>query len=144
MRPRREVPLSLPSTIKNLEITETSILASLSERHRITKSRIKFDDLTIKDRKQFYKEVVDHVVGCSTKNLTMFKAAMRVALSYKIVVANCDRGSFKTIAKSRLAAAKAFNYLFASIPSEAHAIPNEEGSHGGEKRRRGASTRRDV
>jgi hypothetical protein len=88
MRPRREVPVSAPSTLENFEIAETSILASLSESHRVTKAGIKFDDLTIKERKQFYKEFVDHVVGCTTKNLIALEATMRVALSYQNVVAN--------------------------------------------------------
>ena len=62
MRPRREVSVSPASTLlENVEIAETSILASLSERYRITKARIKFVDLTSKERKQFLKEVVDHV-----------------------------------------------------------------------------------
>ena len=62
MRPRRKVAVSPPSTHKNVEIVETPILASLSGRHRITKAWLKFVDLTSKERKQFYKEVVDHVV----------------------------------------------------------------------------------
>jgi hypothetical protein len=55
IRPRREVAVSPPSTLEKFEIVETSIFASLSERHRITKAGLKFADLTNKERKQFTK-----------------------------------------------------------------------------------------
>ncbi len=93
------------------------MLASLSERHRITKVGLKFADLTNKEMKQFYKEAVDHVVNCSTANLTAFEATMRVAMLYNIVVADCDRGRIKTIVNSRLVAAKEVkNLLLQSLP----------------------------
>ncbi len=69
---------------------------------------------------------------------------MRIALSYRIVVADCDRGRIKPIVNLRLVAAKAFNNLIASIPSEAPAISIAEVVHVCEKRRRGATARRYV
>ena len=141
MRPRREVAVPSPSTLENFEIVETSILASLSERQRITKAGLKFADLTSKERKQFYKEAVDHVIDCPTANLTAFEAAMRVAMLYNIVVADCDRGRIKTTVNSRLVAAKEINNLDASIPSEAPSIANDVVLHVGEKRRRATSAR---
>ncbi len=68
---------------------------------------------------------------------------MRVALSYIIIVDDCDRGRIKTTVNLSLVAAKAFKNLFASILSEAFAIPNEEVVHIGEKRRRNATDHRD-
>jgi hypothetical protein len=144
MRPRREVPVSPLATQKKLENVETSILASLSERHCITKAGTTFVDLTSKERKQSYKEVVDHVVDCTTTSLTAFEAVMRVALSYNIVVADCDRGNIKTIVNLHLVAVKGFKNLFASIPSEAHAIANEGVVHVGKKRRCNVIARHDV
>jgi len=144
MRPRREVAVSPPSTLENFEIVETSILASLSERHRITKAGLKFADLTSKERKQFYKEVVDHVVDCPTGNLTAFETSMRVAILYIIGVVDCDRGRIKTSVNSRLVAVKHLNNLSTSSPSEAPATANVVVLHYGEKRRRVASARHDV
>ena len=141
MPPRREVAVSPPSTLEIFEIVETSMLASLSERHRITKAGLKFADLTNKERKQFYKEAVDHVVNCPTANLTAFEAAMRVAMLYNIVVADCDRGRIKTTVNSRLVAAKEIKNLAASIPSDAPSIANDVVVHAGEKRRRAATAR---
>jgi hypothetical protein len=141
--PRREVVVSPPSTLENFEIVETSImLASLSETHRITKAGLKFADLTTsKEKKQFYKEVVNHVLNCPTANLTPFEAAMRVAMLYNIVIANCARGRIKTTVNSRLVAAKEIKNLATSIPSEVPAIASDVVLHGGEKRRRAASAR---
>jgi len=121
-RPRRKVAVSPPATLENFEIAETSILASLSERHRITKAGIKFVDLNNKERKQLYKEVVDHVVDCPTENLIAFEASKCVALSYIIVVTDRDRERIKTTVNSRLVAARVFKNLSTSIPSLAPAI----------------------
>ena len=46
-RPRREVAASPLATLANFKIAETSILASCSEKHRITKAGIKFADLRL-------------------------------------------------------------------------------------------------
>ncbi len=142
MRPRREVSLSPPSTLKNVETFETSILVVVNERHRITKAGIKFASLTRKERNQFYKEVVDHVVDCTTKCITAFEASMRVALSYKIVVVNFECGRVKTTTNSRLVEANDLYNTSDSIITEAHAIASEEVVHVDEKRRRGATARR--
>ena len=141
MRPRREVAVSPPSTLKKIEIVETSIFASLSEGHRITKAGNKFADLKSKERKRFYKEDVDHVVDCPTTHLTAFDAAMRVAILHKIVVVDCDRGRIKTTVNSTLVATDHLNKL--SI-SEAHATANDVVLHSDEKRSRAASSRHDV
>jgi len=106
MRPRYEVPLSPPSTLANFEIVETSIIASLSERQRITKAGLKFADLINKERKPIYKEVVDHFVDCPTANLTASEAIVRAAILYNIVVAYCDRKRIKTTVNSRLVETK--------------------------------------
>ena len=121
-KPRREVAVFPRATLENFEIFETSILASLSERHRITKAGIKFADLTNKERTQFYKEVVNHVVDCPTENLIAFEASKCVALSYIIVVTDRDRERIKTTVNSRLVAARVFKNLSTSIPSLAPAI----------------------
>ncbi len=47
-----------------------------------------------------------------------FEAAMRVAILYKIVAADCDRGRIKTTVNLRLIAAKHLNDLSTSSPSE--------------------------
>ena len=117
------------------------MLASLSERHRLTKAGLKLAHLTSKEKKQFYEEAVNHVLNCPTANLTAFEAAMRVAMLYNIVVANCDRGRIKTTVNSRLVAAKEIKNLDASIPSEAPAIAKDVVLHVGEKRRRATSAR---
>ena len=66
---------------------------------------------------------------------------MRVAMSYNIVVADCDRGRIKATVNSRLVAEKELKNVVASVPSEVHAIANDGVLHVGEKRRRDASAR---
>ena len=89
----------------------------MSKRHRITKAWFKFVDLTTKERKQFYKEDVDHVFDCLVENLIAFEASMRVALSYITVVTDCDRGRIKTTVNSRLVASRDFKkFLLQSLP----------------------------
>ena len=71
------VPLSTADNLKNAEL---SLLASLSDRHRMTKAGISFGFLSMVERKQFYKEAVDQVLSCQTGNLSASEAARRVAL----------------------------------------------------------------
>ena len=141
MMPRREVAVSPPSTLEHFEIGETSILSSLSQRHRITKAGLRFADLTRKETKQSYKEVVDHVVVCPIANLTAFEAAMRVAILYKIVVVDCDDGMIKRTVNLRLVAAKHLNNPSTSSPFEARAAAYDVALLFGEKCRRVASAR---
>ena len=49
---RGVVPMSTANNLKNAEL---SILASLSERHRMTKTGISFGKLSMVERKQFTK-----------------------------------------------------------------------------------------
>ena len=44
------------TTVDNVQVVDTSILASLSNRHRITKGGVKLIQLKIVERKQFYHE----------------------------------------------------------------------------------------
>jgi hypothetical protein len=76
---------------KHAATTPTSLLASLGERHRITKGGIKFNVLKPIKVKQFYKEVVGHVLNCKIVNLTAMEAASCVAMMFNINVTDIDR-----------------------------------------------------
>jgi len=102
-RPRRAMIVSPSSTtIENFRNVEPSILASFSDRHRQTKGGIKFTSLNITERKEFYARVVDHVFNCPTTILTLFEATYRVAVSYNIVIADCDRIRIKASVNNHL------------------------------------------
>ncbi len=62
-----EIPMS---TAGNLPVAQPSLLASLRDRHRITKAGIYMIMLSITERKQFYNEAVDLVLNCPTGNLS--------------------------------------------------------------------------
>ncbi len=68
------------STAENTKNVEPSILASLSDMHRMTKAGISFGYLSIVERKQFYIEAADDVLSCPTGNLIASEAARRVAM----------------------------------------------------------------
>jgi hypothetical protein len=42
-----------------------------------------------------------YVLHCPTSSLTAFEAASRVAMSYNIVIANCDRTKIKTFVNNQ-------------------------------------------
>jgi len=105
------------STADKLQNAKPSILASLSERHRLTKAGIRFDRLSMIERKQFYD---DHVSKCSTGNFGVSEVARQVAMLNNINdIPNCDRAKISVTACSRLRASKAMDELFADLPSEA-------------------------
>ncbi len=61
-RQRRAVVVSpLSTTLENFQNVESSILASFGDKHRQTKGGIKFTSLNIRERKELYVRVVDHV-----------------------------------------------------------------------------------
>ena len=112
------VPLSTADNLKN---AEPSILASLSDRHRMTKAGISFGTLSMVERKQFYKEAVDQVSSCQTGNLSAAEAARRVALMYAINILECDKAKIKVTVYSRLRAAKLMDDIVVVVP----VIPSE-------------------
>ncbi len=66
------------SKADNFENAEPSILALLSDKHRITKAGICFRKLSMVERKQFYKDADDQVLSYQTGNLIALEAAHRV------------------------------------------------------------------
>jgi hypothetical protein len=109
------VPLSTAENSKN---AEPSILASLSDKHRMTIAGISFGIFSMFERKQFYMEVVDEVLSCPTRNLIASEAARRVALVYGINIADCDSAKIKVTLYSRLRAAIAMNDFVVDVPIE--------------------------
>jgi hypothetical protein len=67
---RNESGVILISTADNLPAAQPSLLASLRDRHRITRSVICMNMLSITERKQFYNEAVDLVLKYQTGNLS--------------------------------------------------------------------------
>ncbi len=90
------------STADNLPAAQPSLLASLRDRHRITKAGIYITMLSITERKQFYNEAVDSVLSCSTGNLSGLEAARRVALVCGINIAECDKAKIRVAMSNRL------------------------------------------
>jgi hypothetical protein len=140
--PRSESEVMPLSTADNLQHAEPSILASLSDRHRLTKAEISFDKISMIERKQFYKEAVDHVSNYPTGNLSASEVARRVAMLYNINIPDCDRAKIRVTVCSRLRSSKAMDELFMDLPSEATAdiaIANNGHAERGVKRRRASS-----
>ena len=135
------VPLSTADNSKN---AEPSILASLSDRHRMTKAGISFGVLSMIERKQFYMEAVDEVLSCPTGNLSAAEAARKVALVYGITIADCDSAKIKVTVYSRLRAARAMNEFVVDVPIEPSAIVatanNGHEARGAKRRRAGAES----
>ena len=113
------VPLSTADNSKN---AEPSILASLSDMHRMTKAGISFGILSMVERKQFYKEAVDEVLSCPTGNISAAEAARKVALVYGITIADYDSAKIKVTVYSRLRAARAMNEFVVDVPIEPSVI----------------------
>ncbi len=111
----RERTVEAPMTADTLQNANKSILASLSARHRITKGGIRFNKLLLCEIKQFYQEAIDHILNCSTGNLTAMESASRVAMTYNIIIEVCDRGRIKTTVNNRLKAAKALHHITDAI-----------------------------
>jgi hypothetical protein len=51
-RPRRKLLVPEPTATDTIQYSDQSLLASLSARHRITKSGLQFNKLTIGERKK--------------------------------------------------------------------------------------------
>jgi hypothetical protein len=93
--PPSERETSPTTTADSIQVVDNSILSSLSDRYCITKEGVKFNHLTVKERKQFYHEVVQEILSCVSRNLTANVGAYRVASAYNISILNCDRGRIK-------------------------------------------------
>jgi len=85
---RRKHEASTPTTD---DVVKTSLMASLGDRHRITKDGVKFNVQKPIEVKLFYLEASGHVLNCETGNLTAMEAASRVAMMYNINVTDIDR-----------------------------------------------------
>jgi hypothetical protein len=130
------------STADKLPNAEPSILASLSERHCFTKAGISFNKLSMIERKQFYKEAVDHVSNYPTGNLSASEATRRVAMLYNINIPDCDRAKIRVTVCSRLRASKAMGEFVADLPIETaadNATANNGHATRDAKRRRAGS-----
>jgi len=85
---RRKHASTTPTTDDGVQM---SLLASLGDRHRITKGGVKFNVLKPIEVKQLYQDAVEHVMNCKTRNLTSMEAASRVAMMVNINVTDIDR-----------------------------------------------------
>jgi hypothetical protein len=117
--PRSESEVMLLSTADKLQNAETSILASLSDKHRLTKAGINFDKLSMIEMKQFYNEAVDHMSSCTSGNLSASEAARRFAMLYNINIPYCVRAKIRVAVCSRLKSSKAMDEFVADLPFEA-------------------------
>ncbi len=128
------------STAGNMQNAEPLLIVSLREIHRITKTRIYMDMLSIKERKHFYNETVELVLECPTRNLIApNEAPRRVAMLYDINIAECDRAKIRVKTSNYLRAAKMIAGLLDDIPSEptdVDATANNGHETRGAKRRR--------
>ena len=106
------------STADNLPTAQPSLLASLRDRHRITKSGIYINMLSITERKQFYNEAVDLVLKCPTGNLSGPEAARTVAMVYGINIAECDKARIRVPMNNRLRSARTIAGFIADVTSE--------------------------
>ena len=93
------------STAENLPNAQPSLLTSLRDMHRMTKSKIYMNMLSIIKRKQVYNEAVDLVLKCPTRNLYGHEAARRVAMVYGINIAECDKATLRVTITSRFISA---------------------------------------
>ncbi len=100
---RRQRVVRPPTTA---DVVQTSILASLSDKHRITKGGVKFNALKISKVKQLYQEAVGRVINSKTGNLTAMEAASRVTMMYNINIAEIDRPRIKASVNNNIRAAK--------------------------------------
>jgi hypothetical protein len=111
-------------TADNVQVVDPSILASLSDRHRITKGGVKFNQLTIAERKQFYHEAVQEILAFVSRNLIANAGAYRVASAYNIRIVTCARGRIKLSVNNRLEAARALiGHVNSLASSETVATP---------------------
>ena len=106
------------STADNLPAAQPSLLASLRDRHRVTKAGIYMSMLSITERKQFYNEAVDLVLNCPTGNLSGPEAARRVGLMYGINIAECDKAKIRVAMSNRLRSARAIAGFLVDVTSE--------------------------
>ncbi len=106
------------STADNLPIAQQSLLASLRNKHRITKSGIYLNTLSITEMKQFYKEAVDLVLNCPTGNLSGLEATRRVAMVYGINIAECDKTKIRMAMNNRLRSSRTIARFFVDVTSE--------------------------
>ena len=96
------------STPTTEDVVQKSLLASLGDKHRMTKGGVKFNVLKPIEVQQFYQEAVVHVLNCGTGNLTAMEAASRVAMMYNINVADIDRPRIKGSVNNHLKRSQSF------------------------------------
>ncbi len=68
---------------RKLEKCEPSILASLSDKHRMTKAGISFGILPMVEGNQFYMEDVDEVLSFPIENFNASEARCRVGVRHQ-------------------------------------------------------------
>ena len=147
LRPRRACA-NAPQMPDGISLhADQSLLATLLTRHRKMKGGVKFGQLDLPEKKQFYDEAAEQVLKCPTGNLSAIEAGDRVALMYGISIARADRSKISATVNNRLKSAKALKAVTEGFPQPTakHVPAATTHEARGEKRRRAANSRsRDV
>ena len=83
------------------DAADASLLATLGQRRRITKSGMPFSSLKLNEKQELYQKAADHVSQCETGNLSGMQAARRVASQFAIIINKSDEAAIKASVHNR-------------------------------------------